>query len=293
MASRPTIKPWLRPFARRSGEVQFGVLPDGVIVSGVSPAEVRLLAGLDGSLTRNGSFAVAAAQGVSARRWRHLLDLLSAQDLLVPEGIGSETGAPAHRGEHVLVDGTGDLSDSIAALLLETGVRVTHGRPATDVVLADPGQDRPALAVLVGTDIIDPRRGDIWLAHSTPALSVVVSGPTASVGPVLEARPGAPCLWCLHRHRADRDSEWPTLMAQLLPADRPVVAAPAPDPAPEPVLAQLVACTVALFAGLLLAGAGPSPGVSVDLCAPWPRMDHRRWTQHARCPHHPGVSVVA
>lgn len=307
---RPQIKPWLRPIGRLAGQVQFGILPDGVIVTGVTPAEVELLRRLDGSLSRNGSFAAALAAGVSAARWRALLDLVADLGVLAPEpgagggGSGAAApdrsptdraegggGKPATEGRdtrlpHVLVEGDGAMAEAIAGLLRSCGTRVTQGRPATDLVIAAPHVDQPSLTVLVGGAAVDPRRGDVWLAHATPALPVLIAGPWASVGPIVEDRQSSPCLWCLELHRSDRDREWPLLMAQLHPVDPPIVRAPEPEPDPDPALAQLVAGTVALLAERVLGGDRPPPGVSVEVSLPWPRMDHRRWTRHPRCLRH-------
>ncbi|MDN5789551.1 MAG: hypothetical protein L0H25_01605 [Micrococcales bacterium] len=299
----PQIKPWLRPIGRRHGEVQFGVLPDAAIVSGVTPVEVLLLDRLDGSLSRSASFAAAARSGVSAPRWRRLLRFVHGLGLFAPETdpyrdphgeVGSAQpsswppGAPLPPHAHVLVDGVGTLPESIAALLLRCGARVTQGGLAADLVVAAPHQDPPDVAVLVGGRAVDPRRGDLWLARGTPALPVLVTGPWASVGPLVDAAPGSPCLWCLDLHRTDRDREWPTVLAQLLPEDRPVVTASPREPAPDPALSQLVAGTVALLTRPALTGQRPPPAVSVELRLPWPRMDYRRWARHPRCRRHRG-----
>lgn len=305
----PQIKPWLRPICRRHGAVQFGVLPDAAILSGVTAAEARLLDRLDGSLSRRASFAAAARSGVSAARWRSMLHLVHQLGLFAPETdldrapdarVGSTQpggwplGRPAPPEAHVLIDGIGMLPESIAALLRRCGTRVTQGGPAADLAVAAPDQDPPDVAVIIGGQAIDPRRGDLWLARDTPALPVLVSGPWASVGPLVDADPASPCLWCLDLHRTDRDHEWPTVMAQLLPEDRPSVATSPREPAPDPALGQLVAGTVALLTTRALIAQHPPSAVSVELSLPWPRMDHRRWARHPCCRRHRGHdSVVA
>ncbi|HET7399618.1 MAG TPA: hypothetical protein VFJ94_13960 [Intrasporangium sp.] len=292
MHRRPRIKPWLPPMRRRHGEVQFGVAPGGVILSGVTSAEARLLARLDGSLSREASFVEATKAGVTVARWRELLALLAELDLLEPLGRGHP--AAAESSGHVLVEGAEPLSFDIATLLRRCGVaRVSHGRPAVDVVLADPSGQRPAVAVLVGTGALDPRRGDVWLRHGIPALPVVPVGPRVSVGPVVGAGPTTPCLWCLDLHRTDRDTEWPTVLAQLCPGDQPLVPV-APEVAlVQPALASVVAGTVALLALRLVVGDPAPEGVSVEVGAPWPRMDHRRWARHPRCQRHESCGAAA
>ena len=125
------IPRWLRPITRRPGEVQFGVIEGGPIVTGVTPEEARLLARLDGSLPADALGAVARASGVSKRRWRVLLDLVVRLGLLepaperpivarLPDGA-AVPAAPAH----VLIEGGGALSRDLARLLghdaFETG----------------------------------------------------------------------------------------------------------------------------------------------------------------------------
>ncbi len=284
----PTIPPWLRPIARRRGEVQFGVLEGGPIITGLRATEVAALALLDGSRSAEAAQRSARRAGVPAARWRSLLDLLRRLEVLDdgsprPSRADDRAGSTATR--HVVVDGVGELSDDIAALLRRSGIgRLSHGRPLVDLVVSDPARHDPALVVIVSATALDPQRGDLWLEHDVPHLPVVSSGRRATVGPLVHDRRG-PCLWCLDLHRTDHDEAWPTLMAQLCGAG-PVVAAPPAPPEPEPSLSQLVAGSVGLFATHLLRGDPPPSGVSVEVSAPWPRMDHRRWTTHPRCGRH-------
>lgn len=306
--SRPRFAAWLRPISRRPGEVQFGVLPDGPIVTGLTSAETDLLALLDGSRPVSSTYREAARAGVRARRWRELLELVGRLGVLeaapverpsatvrslpgVSGALGkkSSTGAPGPV-RHVVVDGDGLVVDDIVSLVRRCGIEaITHGRRHVDHVIADPVANRPDLVVLVGPAAIDPRRGDLWLFHGVPHLPVVPSGARVTVGPLVY--PGAgPCLWCLDLHRADRDLAWPTLMAQLCPGSgTSVTGQPAPAADVDPALAQLVAGSVALLTAQLLAGEQPPPGVSVEVSLPWPRMDHRRWTAHPRCVRHLGA----
>ncbi|MEO7752857.1 MAG: hypothetical protein ABIS35_05535 [Terracoccus sp.] len=284
----PTIPPWLRPIARRRGEVQFGVLEGGPIVTGLGATEVAALALLDGSRSAEAAQRSARRAGVPAARWRSLLDLLRRLEVLddgtaSPSRAGAPSGSTATR--HVVVDGVGELSGDIAALLRRSGIgRVSHGRPLVDLVVSDPVRHDPALVVIVSATALDPQRGDLWLEHDVPHLPVVSSGRRATVGPLVHDR-GGPCLWCLDLHRTDHDDAWPALMAQLCGSDPMLAPAPAP-PESEPSLSQLVAGSVGLFATHLLRGDRPPSGVSVEVSTPWPRMDHRRWRTHPRCRRH-------
>lgn len=285
----PRIKPWLRPVTRRTGEVQFGLADAGAIVEGLTPEEAAMLARLDGTISTSASFGEAGRLGIPAGRWRELLDLLERLGVLEPPVSRPATASPSrrYRSAQVLVDGVGDLSRECALLLRRCGFgRVTQGRIAADVALAAPQLSPADLVVLVSQDALDPRRGDPWLRRGIPHLPVVPSGPRVQIGPLVVRSATSPCLWCLDLHRADRDDDWPTLLAQLCRTDGNTIAAPTAPPDGPPELDHLVAGVVALITTGLLSG-GPAPlDVSVELNLPWPRMDHRRWSVHPRCSRH-------
>ena len=286
---------WLRPITRRPGEVQFGVLEGGPIVTGVTPDEARLLARLDGTLPADALGVVAKASGVSKRRWRVLLDLVVRLGLLepAPDDVTVDPpppGVAAPGAPRVLIEGSGPLAHDLSHLLRrETAGGIDSPGPAVS---------HPTAVVLVGDIALDPRRGDIWLARGVPHLPVVTAGTRAAVGPLVDGASGSPCLWCLDLHRSDRDEAWPTVMAQVatVPGDpvppRGVAgstagagAAPFPRTG-EPGLAQLVAGTVTALVARVAVGERPPAGVAVEVSLPWPRLDHRRWRPHPRC-HHP------
>ncbi|MGO4598279.1 hypothetical protein [Terrabacter sp. 2RAF25] len=288
--SHPRVPVWLRPLTRRQGEVQFGVLPGGPVVKGISEAEADLLARLDGTLPLGSTYRVAAGAGVPVERWRALLEL--AQDLAILVDHESDV-SPEDRAAQarVVVDGSGGLASEIAAALARSTVTVVHGRAALDRSVAAPERPRPDLVVLIGSPVVDPRRGDLWLRHGVPHLPVAPAGPRTVVGPLVDASPGGPCLWCLDRHRADRDEAWPTVMSQATPPRQLTLAGPPEGvhEALQPGLTQLVVGTVTLLVTGLLEGHPPPPGVSVEVSLPWPRMDHRRWPAHPLCPAHPAT----
>lgn len=289
MSDRPRLKPWLRPIRRRDDEVQLGIDEHGVILTGIDSAEFGLLCRLDGTLTLTQTFEAAQAAGVPARRWREVLDVLRRLELLVPDLTPSRDVHAAH----VVIDGASPLSDEIALLLGRSGVRrISHGRPAVDLVLADPGSDRPDLVLIVGSDALDPRSGDVWRHHHVTHVPVVPLGQTTSIGPVVGGHLHGPCLWCVDLHRADRDDAWPNVVTQVArPATRLVPPAAQPD-AIESGLLPFVAGGVVLLALGLLAGQWPPAGISLEVRAPWPRVDHRCWTRHPRCRRHDGVAVA-
>ncbi|WP_347351907.1 hypothetical protein [Intrasporangium sp.] len=288
MSDRPRLKPWLRPIVRGGHEVQFGFADDGLIVTGISPAEADLLRSLDGSRSRAQTFGDACHAGITATRWRELLDLALRLDLIEPERRDLEV-AP---GRHVVVDGTGPLAVEVGLLLTRLGVtRVTQGRPAVDLVLADPSRDRPDLVLLMGTEALDPRCAEVWFSHRVPHLPVVPHSRGVTIGPVVGGEVSSPCLWCVDLHRADRDHAWAAVVHELAGDGTRVTPAPSPE-VPGPGVVPFVAGGVALLALGLLSGQVPPAGLALDVRAPWPRVDHRRWTRHPRCHHH-GVTAGA
>ena len=295
----PRVPVWLRPLTRRRGEVQFGVLPGGPVVTGVSEAEADLLAQLDGALPLASTDRVAAEAGIDLARWRALLQLATDLGVLtdrVPTttdstAASSSPTSPDTSPGRVVVDGCGHVASDIAEALAQAGTTVVHGRAAVDRAVAAPLRPRPDLVVLVGSPVVDPRRGDLWLRHGIPHLPVAPAGPRTVVGPLVDGSSGSPCLWCLDRHRADRDAAWPMLMSQAAPTRTLSLAGP-PDglhDALTPGLAHLVVGSVMLLVTGVLEGHPPPPGVSVEVSLPWPRMDHRRWPTHPLCPAHPAA----
>src|SRR6187549_1346673 len=116
------IPHWLRPITRRPGEVQFGVLEGGPIVTGVTPDEARLLGRLDGTLPADALGVVAKASGVSRRRWRVLLDLVVRLGVLepAPDDVTVDPpppGVAAPGAPRVLIEGSGPLALDLAHLL--------------------------------------------------------------------------------------------------------------------------------------------------------------------------------
>jgi hypothetical protein len=174
----------------------------------------------------------------------------------------------------VVVDGAGPLTLSLARLLRLCGVaRVDAGPWAADVCDAElrrTGSGPPDLVVLVGE--LDPRAAEPWRRRGVPHLPVTADAARVVVGPWLTADPDEPCLACMRLSRGD-DAGART---------------------PDDALVAMGAGMAAMVALAGLAAAGGPTGVSVEVLSPWPRVEHRRWSRHLDCPHHPdgGPGVV-
>ena len=69
MNRRPRLKSHVQPLRRGPGSLQLGLYPDaGVVLDGLSDAEIAVAEGLDGSLDIRALYAAAAAAGVAAGR---------------------------------------------------------------------------------------------------------------------------------------------------------------------------------------------------------------------------------
>ena len=84
MNSRPRLKNHVRPLRRGAGSLQLGLGPDGgVVLDGLSDAEIAVVERLDGSLDIRTLYAVAATSGVPAGRVSALIAALDEHHLLV------------------------------------------------------------------------------------------------------------------------------------------------------------------------------------------------------------------
>src|SRR5450631_4832727 len=82
------------------GSLQLGLSPDtGVVLEGLTEAEITMAEGLDGSLDTNSLYAAAAAAGVDAERVSELITILNEHHLLVDTDrawLSSVGGPPRH-----------------------------------------------------------------------------------------------------------------------------------------------------------------------------------------------------
>lgn len=202
----------------------------------------------------------------------------------------------------VLVRGSGRLGLAVARLLVTAGIGAVEvladgevtpedtgcgyrdedvGKPRREVVrsiLPDVRVTRPDLVVLTDSAVPAPEVVQRLISESVPHLSVRVREGVGIVGPFVV--PGrSSCLGCADLHRADRDSEWPTVAAQLVgqvqPADLTCANATA-GLAAEQVMRAL--------AWLSRGGARPPAwNTTLELDLFHGTLDRRVWPPHPRC----------
>jgi hypothetical protein len=171
MSSRPRLKSYAHPLRRGPGSLQLGLSPDaGVILDGLSDAEIVMAEGLDGSMDVQTLYSVAADAGVSAGRVASLIATLSEHQLLVDtvtdavtdRALLSPVNEPARYRlqpdataiaaayalsgdgdyhvaarltKHVVISGEGDLPCALADLLRVGGIgQVSVGANAVNAV---------------------------------------------------------------------------------------------------------------------------------------------------------------
>ncbi len=154
MSNRPRLKSHAQPLRRGPGSLQLGLCPDGgVVLDGLSDAEIAVAEGLDGSMDTQTLYAVAAAAGVADGRLSALIAILDEHHLLVDAttdrawlspideprrdllrtdaaavaaayglaGDGYDRVA-ARSSQHVVISGEGDVPCALADLLRVGGI---------------------------------------------------------------------------------------------------------------------------------------------------------------------------
>jgi hypothetical protein len=169
MSRRPRLKRHMQPLRRGPGSLQLGLCPKaGVVLEGLSDAEIAVTEALDGSMDTQTLYAAAAAAGVTADRVSALIATLDDHHLLVetatdrawpsqinqppmhllrPDSTAIAISAAyglagdgfdclaARASQHVVISGEGDLPCALADLLRIGGIgRVSVGANAVDVL---------------------------------------------------------------------------------------------------------------------------------------------------------------
>jgi hypothetical protein len=308
------IKSGLRQVWRESGSLQIGLSRRGTVISGLGPAEVRLLERLGAGEGQPVEPEPAADAGTA--RDRELLDLLGEAGVLAgssggpPEGLNPSLGERAeadrrvwsvvHGGPddgwsvlgaratyRVLVCGAGRLAQLLAHTLVEAGIGQVLGAPTLAAGLAPPQSLAEPLdaVVLVEHGVADAEAAGRLLSDDVPHLSVVVREDDVVVGPLV--RPGlGPCLRCLDLQRGERDPAWPSILAQLIPPPEPGrPGAPAQAGPEETAVSQLAAGLAALQLLALLDGVEEpvAAGATLEIELPHGLIAHRTWPAHPAC----------
>jgi len=144
---------------------------------------------------------LALSLGLAAAGVGHLLthdlDLVGSKDL-------GPTGYPSQLGARPRIEA---LRSLLAASPNPTQVSNAHR-------IADKNIEAIDCAVLIGQQVIAPKRYARWLNRDVPHLAIIFDTDGVSVSPMIV--PGkSPCLFCLEQLRADNDPNWPVLASQL------------------------------------------------------------------------------
>ncbi|MFI1237577.1 TOMM precursor leader peptide-binding protein [Nocardia salmonicida] len=209
----PMLHPRVTTLVRPSGTVQLGWDPERALLlkttdhdTGTVLAFLRLLDGLQSRpqiIWRAGEF------GISPDRTMGMLAAIERAGLLLePE---SEPALGKIRA--ITVHGLGPLSDAVAIGLRRMGFRPTRSREYRPDTPVGTGSDD--LVVLTDALMIDPALSVDLMLRRVPHLQVRVRDGVGMVGPLV--LPGeTSCLRCADLTRAEFDTEWPHLAAQLL-----------------------------------------------------------------------------
>ncbi len=174
--------------------VQVGV-PEALVVAELSPAQEHLLVALRAGVSAVAFDAIARMQGLGPADVATFLDWFDAC-----------LERPASPRLRVGIDGLGATADWLGYLLGSfCEVRSVHG--------AAP-QWMPDLVVVLGSYAIAPARAGAWLSRDVPHLGVVLADRGVRVGPLVIPGSSA-CLTCGELARADADSSWRGILAQL------------------------------------------------------------------------------
>ncbi len=300
--------------------MQLGLGSTAVLLRGLSPGQIAVLEHLDGTRSHGALRALAAQHGDEPQRVDDLLAVLSHTGAMADPGSEriQRLNLPAAP-RPIIVGGPPTLTESVSRALRQADVPdIRMGATALDhaeLALRDRfgsavgPTPRPGLVVLTAYDGIDPDDATPWLRHGVPHLAFTTDGDRIIVGPLVVPGQGggSTCLRCVELHRCDRDSARPTVLAQTTRRAAPHEVVPLSGTTPrggialtaivgpgghvdptrlEAAALATAASVAALVVAAYLGGVTLPSGVTVELTVPWPRLDHRRWTRHPRCPHH-------
>lgn len=257
--------------------MQIGV-QRGIVVEGLSPADLRVVMMLDGTRPLHSVRRSARRVGCSRARLDELLGVLRAEGALI------DAPEPHVAVRRIVVDDGrthpgGDpslLGEVLHGVFSERGTDVLSGDGAAwvaDFAMRE-AEHPPDLVTLVRGGVVEPGVGDPWLRRGVPHLPLVVRDGHVVVGPLVESV--GPCLTCLDLHRTHRDPAWPRVLAELQrvtlqrwgQVDRGT--------------AYVAAGTAMRLVDLWTRGRLPV-GLSVEITTGAPSMTTRRWEAHPDC----------
>jgi hypothetical protein len=297
---RPALRAGLRPLWRNEDTVQIGVDSRRAVGICGARAAADVIRLLDGSRSREELVAQASRRGVPSAVAERVLTLLAVAGVIIDFPAAALRSTPrelrlhlapvlaaaslssqdadggarllARRSATVIqIIGNGLIADLIVDLLSRSGVAA--GTADTD---RRAGDRAPDLTVLVG--YLPPEHLADLQRQRRAHLVVCVSEAIGVVGPLV--RPGqTACLRCLDLARAERDSAWPLILAQL-PASR--MDATADDPVLATAVAAQAAAQALAFADRPEAAAVTTNG-TLELALPAWQWRRRSWPPHSAC----------
>ncbi len=288
--------------------MQVGEQPgQGVVFSGLSQDEIRLVMGLDGSRDLEQLRAEPGAARLDA-----LLEVLRDRSLLAETGLdpqvllelgphreqlawdaagraaayGVDDGYRlllARRDRTVVVAGAGAAAAMIAVLLRQGGVGHVcvgpHAGDALDLELRSGSGELPDCIVLICEGALPPDAALPWWRRGVAVVPLILRAERATVGPLLAA--GGPCAHCLDLRRSDADPGWPAVLQQITQSARIRGEAGA-----ESALSAVAAGVTTLLVHDRLDVPGTPDGCSIEVTLPLPQLVYRKWFAHPDCPWH-------
>lgn len=323
MHGRPRLKSHVLLLRRGPGSLQLGVCRDsGIVLDGLSDAEIAVVKGLDGSMDTHTLYAGAAAAGVAAGRLTALIATLDEHHLLVdaatdraclspideprrhllqPDamavaaayGLSGDGFAPvaARSTQHVVISAEGDLPCALADLL-RVG-RVSVGANAVNMLDLDlRGHRGVAKRATFGSPSKMP---DLVVLAAMGAVCADAGAPWLRLG-----IPHLPVVVQGHRVQVGpliTGGDGPCLSClDLHRSDRDaawpaLLSQLAPQgsflpSAPVDCESTLTAMTIGAAAMIIhtcLDGQPVSDDLSLELSLPWPTIQNRRWLAHPMC----------
>lgn len=196
------LDPRLPLLWRTPDSLQLGLDAPPVVLTGVTTAHERMLAGLAVGLTPEGLALIGAESGLNPEQ-------IAAFERAVRPALAAPKCAPRAL---VHIDGSGATVDRLEWRLREVGLEPRRVKTEADEQTAPP--ELMQVAIIVGDYVLDPERRGRWLRRDIPHLPIVFGDTGVTIGPFIE--PGAgPCLYCLELHRTDADPAWPALASQV------------------------------------------------------------------------------